>query len=96
MLGAAAGAILGLFFGFGILIGPVLGARRVKSSVANGSSLPVGRLGALIGNVAALLELLIALAMVGWSWLPLRNHLASCARCGIREQAVADYDEVLA
>jgi len=69
MLGAAAGAILGLFFGLpGLLLGPVLGA--LTGEIIGGKQLvSAGRAGwgALLGNVAALLgKLLIALAMVSW------------------------------
>ena len=69
MLGAAAGAILGLFFGLpGLLLGPVLGA--LTGEIIGGKQLVLaGRAGwgALLGNVAALLgKLLIALAMVSW------------------------------
>jgi len=69
MLGTAAGAILGLFFGLpGLLLGPVLGA--LTGEIIGGKQLVLaGRAGwgALLGNVAALLgKLLIALAMVSW------------------------------
>ena len=69
MLGAGAGAIVGLFFGLpGLLFGPVLGA--LAGEIIGGKRLvAAGRAGwgALLGNIAVYLgKLLIALAMVSW------------------------------
>jgi len=69
ILGAVAGAILGLFFGLpGLLLGPVLGA--LTAEIISGKPLaPAGRAGwgALLGTVAAVLgKLLVALVMVSW------------------------------
>jgi uncharacterized protein len=68
-LGAAAGAIVGIFFGLpGLLFGPVVGA--LAGEIIGGMKLiDAGRAswGALLGNLAAMMgKLLIAIAMVSW------------------------------
>lgn len=69
MLGAFAGALIGLFFSLpGLLLGPIIGA--VAGELIGGKRLvAAGRAGwgTLLGNLAALLgKLVIAFAMVAW------------------------------
>jgi len=69
LVGAIAGAIVGLFFGLpGLLLGPIVGA--FAGEILGGKRLiAAGRAswGALLGNVAGTLaKLLIALAMICW------------------------------
>src|SRR5712691_8582313 len=69
MLGAIAGALLGLFFGLpGLLAGPIIGA--VAGEMIGGARLvKAGRAGwgTLLGNLGGMLgKLLIAFAMVSW------------------------------
>jgi len=69
LIGAIAGAIIGLFFGLpGLLLGPIIGA--FGGEIVGGKRLiAAGRAswGALLGNVAGTLgKLLIALAMICW------------------------------
>ena len=69
MLGAIAGALVGLFFGLpGLLLGPIIGA--VAGEMIGGARLVnAGRAGwgTLLGNLAGMLgKLLIAFAMVSW------------------------------
>jgi len=69
LVGAAAGAVIGLFFGLpGLLLGPIIGA--FGGEIVGGKQLiAAGRAGwgALLGNLAGTLaKLLIALAMICW------------------------------
>lgn len=75
MIGAIAGAVVGLFFGpLGLLVGSVAGA--VIGEIARGATLEGGfraGFGALIGLLAGLVaDLVISLSMIGlflwWAW----------------------------
>ena len=69
LVGAATGAVIGLFFGLpGLILGPIMGA-FAGEMVGGKRLIAAGRAGwgALLGNLAGTLaKLLIALAMICW------------------------------